>query len=242
MVKRRIIGILSMRILLLSSCSFTSKDNSIYTNDEYEKLLEEATTTPYGKYPELITYTLGKMSGNNNSNMPEGDTYENNAYTRYLKENLNIQNLDAFEEKDDQYFITVNMAISAGEIPDIMLVQDAESVVALAERGLIEDLTKSYDNCASDVIKEIYNSYGNDIFEGVTIDGKLMAIPETNISDGPNLIWLRKDWMDKLGLDPPKNVEDLVNIIRQFILQNPGDNEENETIGIVCDTDRKSVV
>ena len=217
-------------------CNFTTIANSTYTRQEHEKLLEEAITTPYGKYPELITYTLGKMSGNNNSNMPEGDTYENNAYTRYLQDILNIQNLDTFEEKDDQYFITVNMALSAGEIPDIMLVQDAESVVALAERGLIEDLSESYLNCTSDVIKEIYNSYGNDIFESVTIDGKLMAIPETNISDGPNLIWLRKDWMDKLGLDPPKNVEDLVNIIRQFILQNPGDNEENETIGIVCYT------
>ena len=53
---------------------------------------EEAAATPYGKYPELVTYTLGKMTGDNNSNMPEGDTYENNVYTRYLRETLNIQN------------------------------------------------------------------------------------------------------------------------------------------------------
>ena len=25
-------------------------------------------------------------------------------------------------------------------------------------------------------------------------------VPETNISDGPNLLWVRKDWMEKLGL------------------------------------------
>ena len=65
MVKIRIIAILCMS-MLLSSCSFTNNDTSIYTNEEYEKLLEEAITTPYGKYPELITYTLGKMSGHNN--------------------------------------------------------------------------------------------------------------------------------------------------------------------------------
>ena len=39
---------------------------------------EEAKNTPYGKYPELITYTLGKMIGGNRSNMPERDTYEDN--------------------------------------------------------------------------------------------------------------------------------------------------------------------
>ena len=58
---------------------------------------EEAKNTPYGKYPELITYTLGKMTGGNRSNMPERDTYEDNVYTRYLRECLNIQNKDVFE-------------------------------------------------------------------------------------------------------------------------------------------------
>ena len=52
---------------------------------------EYASTTPDGKYPELVTYTLGKMTGANNSNLPKGETYENNAYTRYLREYFNIQ-------------------------------------------------------------------------------------------------------------------------------------------------------
>ena len=50
----------------------------------------------------------------------------------------------------------------------------------------------------------------------VTFDGKVMAIPETNISDGPNLIWLRQDWMDKLGLDAPRTLSDAENIIKQL--------------------------
>ena len=58
---------------------------------------EEAMHTPMGKYPETVVYTLGKISGANNSNLPVGDTYEDNAYTRYLREVLNIQNEDVFE-------------------------------------------------------------------------------------------------------------------------------------------------
>ena len=30
------------------------------------------------KYPELVTYTLGQLNGANNSNLPEGNTYEDN--------------------------------------------------------------------------------------------------------------------------------------------------------------------
>lgn len=56
---------------------------------EYEKMMETAETTPFSPYPELITYTLGKMTGENNAGMPEGETYEDNAYTRYLREKLN---------------------------------------------------------------------------------------------------------------------------------------------------------
>lgn len=54
-------------------------------------------------------------------------------------------------------------------------------------------LTQSYDNCLTERIKDIYASYGDVIIDGVTFDGRIMAIPETNIEDGPNLLWLRKD-------------------------------------------------
>ena len=66
-------------------------------------LWKKASTTPYGKYPELVTYTLGQMSGANNSNLPAGNTYEDSAYTRYLKEILNVQNENAYMEREDRY-------------------------------------------------------------------------------------------------------------------------------------------
>lgn len=56
----------------------------------------EAKTTPYGRYPETITYTLAKMTGVNNSNLPEGETYEDNAYTRLIREIINVQNEDVY--------------------------------------------------------------------------------------------------------------------------------------------------
>ena len=37
---------------------------------------QKAEESPYAAYPELVTYTLGQMSGVNNSNLPDGDTYE----------------------------------------------------------------------------------------------------------------------------------------------------------------------
>ncbi len=41
-----------------------------------------------------------------------------------------------------------------------------------------------------------------------TFDGKLYALPETAIDDGAQLLWLRRDWMEQLGLKEPKTLEE----------------------------------
>lgn len=228
-------------MLILAGCKspagFASNDN-----EEYNARMEEARTTPFGAYPETIEYTLGKMTSVNNSNMPENDTYTDNAYTRYIKSVINVQNVDAFEANDSQYDTNVSMAISMGSLPDIMVVSSQDEVEQLVGAGLIEDLTESYNNCISDRIRKMYESYGDSLKDMVTYDGKIMALPETNITDGPNLVWLRKDWMDKLGLSEPHTIDDVVNIVKHFISEDPGNNGEDasgkpNTVGLAVDTD-----
>ncbi len=228
-------------MLILAGCKspagFVSNDN-----EEYNARMEEARTTPFGAYPETIEYTLGKMTSVNNSNMPENDTYTDNAYTRYIKSVINVQNVDAFEANDSQYDTNVSMAISMGSLPDIMVVSSQVEVEQLVEAGLIEDLTESYNNCISDRIRKMYESYGDSLKDMVTYDGKIMALPETNITDGPNLVWLRKDWMDKLGLSEPHTIDDVVNIVKHFISEDPGNNGVDvsgkpNTVGLAVDTD-----
>lgn len=228
-------------MLILAGCKspagFASNDN-----EEYNARMEEARTTPFGAYPETIEYTLGKMTSVNNSNMPENDTYTDNAYTRYIKSVINVQNVDAFEANDSQYDTNVSMAISMGNLPDIMVVSSQDEVEQLVEAGLIEDLTESYNNCISDRIRKMYESYGDSLKDMVTYDGKIMALPETNITDGPNLVWLRKDWMDKLGLSEPHTIDDVVNIVKHFISEDPGNNGVDtsgkpNTMGLAVDTD-----
>ena len=228
-------------MLILAGCKspagFVSNDN-----EEYNARMEEARTTPFGAYPETIEYTLGKMTSVNNSNMPENDTYTDNAYTRYIKSVINVQNVDVFEANDSQYDTNVSMVISMGSLPDIMVVSSQDEVEQLVDAGLIEDLTESYNNCISDRIRKMYESYGDSLKDMVTYDGKIMALPETNITDGPNLVWLRKDWMDKLGLSEPHTIDDVVNIVKHFISEDPGNNGVDasgkpNTVGLAVDTD-----
>lgn len=233
-ILKRMIALSLAGCLVLTGCNKQQTEKT--DTAEHTQEWKTAETTPFGRYPEEVIYTLGKMTGMNNSNLPKGDTYEDNGYTRYLKKQLNIQNKDVFEAgENDNYQETVSMTIASRELPDVMVVNDMDMLQLLVDNDLIEDLTQVYEDCTSSRIKDIYNSYGSEILDNVTFDGKLVALPETNIDDGPSLCWLRKDWMDKLGLDAPKTVEDVENIVHEFVQKDPGGNGKGETVGLVCD-------
>lgn len=233
-ILKRMIALSLAGCLVLTGCNKQQTEKT--DTAEHTQEWKTAETTPFGRYPEEVIYTLGKMTGMNNSNLPKGDTYEDNGYTRYLKKQLNIQNKDVFEAgENDNYQETVSMTIASRELPDVMVVNDMDMLQLLVDNDLIEDLTQVYEDCTSSRIKDIYNSYGSEILDNVTFDGKLMALPETNIDDGPSLCWLRKDWMDKLGLAAPETVEDVENIVHEFVQKDPGGNGKGETVGLVCD-------
>ena len=202
-----------------------------------QKEWEKAATSPYGAYPELVTYTLGQMNGANNSNLPDQNTYEDNAYTRYLRKMLNIQNDNVYMEREDRYDELVNILAKDQTLPDVLVISDRAILKELVENDLIEDLTDVYENCTTPRIKEMFESYGSDLWDMGSFDGRLMAIPETVTDHGPRLLWLRKDWMDELGLEEPKTLEDAFDIIESFVINKMGTSDGEDPVGLVCDTD-----
>lgn len=223
--KRVAAGALVMCMAFATGCSSKSESKE-----------NKVKSAPDGKYSELVTYTLGKNTPTS-PRLPEGDTYENNAYTRYLKEKYNIQNKNMFEAPNGEaYNQQISMAIVSGEIPDIMVVHDYNQLKQLVDNDLIADLTEVFEQYASPAIKDKYKSYDGKALEGATFDGKLMAIPGTRTDSKPNLFWLRKDWMDKLNLKAPKSLDDLEYILQQFVEKDPGGNGSGKTVGLICNT------
>ncbi len=202
------------------------------TDKKTETSWEKAESTPLTPYPETVTYTLAKMTASGNSGMPEGDTYEDNAYTRYLKKTLNVQNEDVLEvSEDENYYLYIQRMIAENNLPDVMLVSSAEEVQKLTEYGMIEDLTDAYQNATSSTIKSMYSSYGKELLESVTIEGKLMALPSTQVYYGCNLFWVREDWREQLGLPEPSTLADVEHIVQAFREADPSG---NGNIGLPC--------
>lgn len=208
------------------------RQNSSAQEEELRAAYQKAASDPTAPYPETVTYKLVKMTASGDPLLPEGDTYENNAYTRFLKDFLNVQNENVIEvSEDENYDLYVKRLISEDHVPDVMLVSNLDEVKRLAQEGVIEDLTAAYEECTSDTIKEIYDSYGSELLESVTLDGKIMALPSTQVYYGCSLFWVRQDWIDELGIEEPKTLDDVEQIVLAFRENNMG-GEGN--IGLAC--------
>ncbi|MDR1787196.1 MAG: extracellular solute-binding protein [Treponema sp.] len=180
-----------------------------------------------GRYAETLTLSLGRYV-TADPRLPAGDTYTDNAYTRYLKDRLNITFVDEFEATGEDFDRQVALSIAAGEIPDIMTVQSEEIIKELINADLIADLSELYARYASPRIREIYDSFGGRCLGKATFGGRLMALPGTRIDDRPFMFWIRQDWLDEAGitLDPDGDhcisLADLETAARAFAARGKG--------------------
>ena len=188
-------------------------------------------------YAEPITMTIG-IPVDLSKAFPEGDSYENNVWSRAYEEELGIKLELAFTaaNTDDK----INTLIATGDIPDLLCVNSAQ-LKMLSNSGLIrDDLYDIYMENAGEGMRTIIEGVGGDAaIPSATYDGKMMAIPILNTSPGEEVpvLWLRTDWMQKLGLEDPQNWDDLYNIIDAFVHQDPDGNGVDDTIGLTFSKD-----
>ena len=200
---------------------------------------EGPTEDPYGRYEQTITYTTGYVLTDQGADTLKGTPYEkdtptDNAYTRYILAVLNVQNENLFEATPgDSYDQKVSLAIASRTIPDIMFIEDYSILAELVEEDMVEDLTAVYNAYACDTVRASYASYGdNNPLNTVTFDGKIMAIPKTQLSDAQSFLWLREDWLDKLNLEIPHTAEEVAAVLKAFVEQDPNGTGAADTIGL----------
>lgn len=183
---------------------------------------ENGEPDPLGIYQEPVKLKIAQVV-NPSDTFPEGQSATKNAFFDYFKENLNIDVEVLWQSgSGDDYNEKLNLAISSGELPDIISVNAAQ-LEMLIKAEMIEDLTPYYEKYAGETMKNAINSTGGKSLEAVTYDDKIMALPNVkSFKDGYDLLWIRQDWLDKLNLEAPKNIEELRSVAKAFIENNMG--------------------
>ena len=184
---------------------------------------------PYGRYAQPLRVTTAKYAYHS-PDLPDGMTMTDNPYFDILREKLNV---DLYVEwLAEQYTQQLTLSILTGDVTDLIIITDYSLYKQLVLNDLIQPLTGLMDTYANDYMKDVYASHGEGIFGHVTADGEVMAIPGVSAGYRANMLWVRKDWLDILNLQPPKTLEEIIYVAQQFMQRDPGGNGPGRTIGI----------
>lgn len=214
----------------------TGSAAAVETAVSEESAAGETADGPMTKYAETIDLHFARSTDETVDKVLEArpeETLEDNFWLDTYRDELGINVIyDWIVKGGDEYTQKVNVTIANGELPDVMYVNKTQ-VQQMQEAGLLMDMTDIFDQYATDFTKEVMNQEGNSPFLPAMADGRLYGIPITNGSiDGVDVMWIRKDWLDKLGLEAPSTVDELMEVIEQFTTGDPDGNGENDTYGI----------
>lgn len=167
------------------------------------------------------------------SHLMAGDSNDNNPVTRYLESMTNIRISHDWEAKGEEaYSQRVRMAVDSRDLPDAMVV-DREQLERLIAGGMIEDLTEVFSRYGSPLVKDMYRSTGDQVLAEASRGGRLYGLPNVALqADSATLLWVREDWLSRLGLSPPETLEDIERIARAFVERDPDGNGKRDTVGI----------
>ncbi|MCM3700860.1 extracellular solute-binding protein [Paenibacillus macerans] len=238
------LSVLVLASLMLAACSGgggngangdpggASKDNQNQTS--------AADDGPLGKYDPAIEVSfvrdLSDVVENNVLGVLKGETIDNNRWTQLYEDELGIKIKYDWVVKgsptSDQYLQKINVTLASGDLPDVIPV-NATQLKQLADSDQIEDMSELYEKYASPFTKKVLSEEGTSVFDAATFDGKLMAVPQLESSmERAMYIWIRTDWLDKLGLKPPKTMADVLAISKAFTEGDPDGNGKKDTFGL----------
>lgn len=177
----------------------------------------------------VIEIHLGAVQEDNIS-FQEGESIEDNRFLDWILEDLNIRVIYDWVYSKEEFERNINLHIECDALPDALVVNE-EQYRKMLEYKQLQPLTDVYKTVVSDQVKAFVASGGEEIIASVTEDGEMMAIPFPNLTaSGMNVMWIRQDWLDQLGLEVPRTMEEIEEVSRKFVEYEMGG---EETIGIL---------
>ena len=176
----------------------------------------EASELVDGKFADTRHITVEIYDRNNDG----GSDPTNNAYTEYIKKGmLEKHNVEVefiavprWTEVDD-----INTHLAAGTAPDICVTYSYPTIKAYADMDAVIDLRPYLDNYKDELpnlwgwLGETNLYWDSDINTGTTwaIEAKLANMNRV-------ITFIRKDWLDKLGLKEPTTKEEFHDVLVAF--------------------------
>jgi putative aldouronate transport system substrate-binding protein len=213
-----------MVVAIVTGCSGNKNENK---NGNEQGATNNETATPVSEYkdkydtPVTITTVWGIDP---ELKFKNGETIENNVATKWAKDTLGIEvkSLWSVTDTSGAFATKMRLAMSSGqEMPDVVTIGDEQLAQDLIDSGIFREVGSLFDQYASDAWKKAVE-IDTHVWDPYIRDGKKMGIPVLDYAYNHDyLLWIRQDWLDKLGLQAPKTLDELEIVMEAFKNKNP---------------------
>lgn len=161
-------------------------------------------------------------------------SWGNDAIADYLEEKFNITIVPVALSTVD-YIEKLNISAAGDTLPDMFMHPGysgyESTLIKWAEEDVIRALPE--DLSAYPELDALMKEYGFMKLE----DGKHYFVPRTTFTDPANTyytpaLWVRRDWMENLGIEDPTNMDELYEMLYRFTYDDPDQNGKNDTYGL----------
>lgn len=169
-----------------------------------------------GKFPETRSITVEVYDRGNDG----GSDPENNMYTEYIKKGMlekynvevKFQAVPRWTEVEE-----LNNLLAAGDAPDVCVTYSYPTVLTYAQMGGVQDLS-SYVEQYKDLLPNLFGWLGdsNMYWDKDPKTGTLWALEGRRAEQQRIVTYVRKDWLDKLGLKEPTTTEEFEAMLVAF--------------------------
>jgi len=153
-----------------------------------------------------------------------------NFWTRWIQQkalediNVKVTYVPIPRQQDVDKF---NMLLAAKEAPDIIFSYDYPVISAFYTRGALQEIPKDVLDKNGPNLKKYL---GEETLKYGEIDGKQYLIPARRPQSYSYMTLIRQDWLEKLNLPMPTNLDEYYNVLKAFKEKDPSGLGSNNII------------
>ncbi|GAB6929471.1 extracellular solute-binding protein [Paenibacillus sp. JCM 10914] len=181
---------------------------------------EELEPSPKHSSIHIVISNLGMT-------FPAGNDENDNPYLNYIEDSIGLE-IKVNTPPPEVYNEKLDVIMSSGNLPDMLHTYEPFWFDNYVKQKAFMPLDELIDEYGPHLKEKI----PAEVWDRVTYGGSIYAVPSLNEVTGAELMYVRKDWLDRLGLEPPKTLAEYYEVIRAFTQDDPDGNGLNDTIGL----------
>lgn len=220
MKSKRVIAAVCAAVIACAMTGCGSKEDAAKSTKNLDNLTESG-------FPIVKDKITLKMMGMHNPAMVE---WENSEFFKTMEEKTNIH-FEFTAITQQNYQEKKSLAFASNDLPDVFFraAFTAQEETKYAEQEMLIPLDEYIPDYAPNLNKILEER--PDVKKAITLEsGKIATLPSIGRAKSAADYYLNQKWMDKLGLQEPKTVDDYYNILKAFKENDPNGNGEADEI------------